>query len=290
MKNLMFVFLLTTCLTVATFAQINPKLKIGKIEIKLDLTIAELKVSEHPEISGKFSGTYSAQPVLKKTKGLGIGKFMVETAAFDNSGSSVQVCKKEFSFDDPKLELIEHPTLRCEITDEKKARSVIRWQTRVDTANQINENNEKNNIIHVFYPANLYIGIPKFSSDFKTIEVNYGNSCFSGASYTQLLVRFFKEGKLDKAPTFSVGETLKPMSGKTESMLSFSLGNYTFGKDPRKDNSIVIEIKPNTTQENYKNDNKKTIGLNASSAFPPSSNPCQAIHPPAETIMVTGVR
>jgi len=285
--------LLTSCLAAAAFAQVKPKLTVPKVEskLKLDLTIAELKVSEHPEISGKFSGTHSAQPVLKKIKGLGIGKFMVETTAFDNSGSPVQTCKKEISIDDPKTELIEHPALRCDITDEKKARSVVLWETKVDTNNQIDENNENDNLIQVIYPPNLYVKTPTFTADFKTIEVKYGNNCLGTAAFNiPLEVRFYKNGVLDKPSTLVVGQKFPAIKGKTASMMSFDIAKYTLGKDPQKDNSIVVEI-VNTSKESYTNDNKMTIGLKANAQlFPPSTNPCQAIQLPAGTVQVTGVR
>lgn len=265
MMNILKQVLLFVTIMTALFADVAAqkiKLPPGIPQLAGDLQIAKLWVSEHPAVSGYFN-TYSAQPSIQKTKGTSYGNFTVETVAFDSNGNAVRTCAVEFSFVNKDQEFIEHPKLNCEITDEKTARSVVRWQSKVDSKNVHQESNEKNNSKEVSYRPNLQI--KQVLQAKEAIGIHIFNGCFvpSKATTIQVEVLSLREG-LPKKTVFTRRRPVGAINGNAGEKVPFPIPADVQELVLKQEYQLVVTIDPDgVNQEIYLGDNKMSLGKNA---------------------------
>lgn len=256
---------------------------IGQIKIdpkvfnsaKPDLSVAKITDTGYPEFNKKFN-IYSAQPTLEKTKGLSAGTFMVETTAFNGSGAIVKSCKQSFTWDDAPAQYIDHPKLRCDITDQAQAKSVTRWQTRVDTGKALAESDENNNQLEKVWLPDLKIEFVNISPDNNNMEVRVSNQCRGRSAGIPVQVKFYANLTGTGAAAFVDSKTTQGLDGGFSTSALFDISKFSKGKDVKSGKFLLFTVDPvNSIVEGNENNNKLTItNGTTSSPFPPSSDPC----------------
>lgn len=261
LKQISFLLIAMAALFATAAAQ-KIKTPPGIPQLAGDLQIAKLWVSQHPEITGAFN-TYSAQPTIQKTKGFSYAAFTVQTTAFDIDGKAVKTCTVDIGFENKDQEFIEHPKLRCDITDEKIARSVVRWTSTVDAKKQVQESNEGNNTKEFVYRPNLRIKSMTYVMG--KLQVVVENSCFvrSVPAVVNLRIAVLRDG-LPYNTLITSDRDLVAVEGKSNATIRFTVPETLQERVNKKEAQELVTVDPaGVNNEIFKGDNVQSLGQNA---------------------------